>query len=296
MNKSVYQFATDEVEAALSILNTAIKHHRLWFESLHTSIICDQPFSADILHEAAHTQCEFGKWYYGDVSESIRSLKEFTALEPVHTYMHSHARDLAITSSQHKTIEVDDYNAFLNNQRHLIDLLSRLRDILIEHGHCFDAVTGAVNRRSISLLLEQLFENAQRYEQLYSVAMLDIDNFKRINDEFGHIAGDSVLKHICMYFNDSLRKSDSIGRYGGEEFLILFPETSQDFAFNLMDKVRHDMSSQKIIVGSLSIDVTVSIGITEVRSGDDDAWQAVKRADDALYQAKEAGRNCVKQS
>ncbi|MCW9048345.1 MAG: diguanylate cyclase, partial [Gammaproteobacteria bacterium] len=182
MKKIVYQFASDEVEAALLILNKAISHHRLWFDNLHTSIVCGLPFSKDILHDAAHKHCEFGKWYYGDVCESVRSISEFSAIEPVHAYMHSHARDLAIISSQNKKISVDDYHSFLKNQRHLIDLLTKLRDTLTEHEHCFDGVTGAVNRKSVSLLLEQTFENAKRYNQVYSVAMLDIDHFKKIND------------------------------------------------------------------------------------------------------------------
>jgi len=294
MRKTVYQFASDEVEAALLILNTAINHHRIWFDSLHTSIVCGLPFSNDILHDAAHKHCEFGKWYYGDVCESISSIREFSALEPVHTYMHSHARDLAIIASQNKKISVDDYHAFLTNQRHLIDLLTKLRDTLIEHEHCFDAVTGAVNRKSISLLLEQTFENAQRYNQVYSIAMLDIDHFKKINDQFGHIAGDHVLEYICEFYRETLRKSDCIGRYGGEEFLIILPETSQDVALELMNNARKNMLKQKTIIGKTPVEVTVSIGVSEVRPEDDNAWQAVERADEALYQAKESGRDCVK--
>jgi len=294
MKKIVYQFASDEVEAALLILNKAISHHRIWFDNLHTSIVCGTPFSDDILHDAAHKNCDFGKWYYGDVCESVRTIKEFSAVEPVHAYMHSHARDLAITSSQNGKISVDEYHAFLTNQRHLIDLLTKLRDKLIEHEHCFDAVTGAVNRKSVSLLLEQTFENAKRYNQTYSIAMLDIDHFKKINDQYGHIAGDRVLKYICEFYRDSLRRSDCLGRYGGEEFLLILPETSQDATLELMNNARINMLKQKTIIGETPIDVTVSIGVSEVRPEDDSAWQAVERADEALYEAKESGRDCVK--
>jgi len=291
----VYQFASDEVEAALLVLNAAISRHRIWFDNLHTSIVCDQPFSNDILNEAAHKHCEFGKWYYGDVCDSIRSIREFAAIEPVHEYMHSHARDLAISCGKKEKIEVDDYHSFLTNQRHLIDLLTKLRDTLIEHEHCFDSLTGAVNRKSVSLLIEQAFENAQRYKHVYSVAMLDIDHFKKINDQFGHVAGDHVLKRICGFYRDILRKSDCIGRYGGEEFILLFPETSQVVASDLMNAARIGMAKQKIIIGTTPIDVTVSVGISEVRPDDEKAWQAVERADEALYQAKESGRDCVKE-
>lgn len=294
MKRTVYHYSPNEVEAALKVLNLAIENHRRWSDNLHISILCKKPFAKDILHETAHKQCAFGQWYYGEVSESIRSIKEFSELEPVHKYMHDHARLLADEVTREKNIEVEEYQTFLKNQHHLIDLLTRLRDILIQHEHCFDALTGAVNRKSISLLLEQSFENFSRYQHVYSVAMVDVDFFKKINDQYGHVTGDHALKHISVFFRESLRRTDCVGRYGGEEFIILFPETRKELAFDLMDKSRIDLSNKKIMVGSSSIDVTVSIGVTEVMSSDEDAWQAVKRADLALYKAKSSGRNCVK--
>jgi len=293
MNKSVIQYSPEEVETALFILNKAIDNHRLWFDSLHTSILCDLPFAQDILHQAAHTQCDFGKWYYGDVSESITCVKEFAELEPVHKYMHDHARVLADKVNNKKSIGVEEYREFLSNQHHLIDLLTMLRDTLIQHEHCYDAVTGAINRKSVSMYIEQLFENHQRYNKVYSLAMVDVDYFKRINDQYGHLTGDQVLKYISIFFRESLRRSDCIGRYGGEEFIILFPETHIEEAHDLMDKSRTGLANKKIIVGDVAIDATVSVGISEVMNEDDDAWEAVKRADRALYKAKSSGRNCV---
>jgi len=294
MNKLVYQYSPSEVETALNVLNKAIENHRIWFDSLHTSMLCDQPFGQDIFHKAAHTQCQFGKWYYGEVSDSIKCIDEFTRLEPVHKYMHDHARTLVETFSENKTVELSQYQAFLSNQHHLIDLLTSLRDVLVQHEHCFDALTGAVNRKSISLLLERSFENLQRYRQKYSVAMLDVDHFKNINDQFGHVVGDQVLKHISIFFRESLRKSDCIGRYGGEEFLILLPETSHSEAVKLMEKARAELAAKEIMAGNSSINVTVSIGVSEVTHTDEDAWLAVQRADSSMYQAKSSGRNCVK--
>ena len=159
MKRTVYHYSPNEVEATLNVLNLAIENHRRWSDNLHISILCKKPFAKDILHEAAHKQCAFGQWYYGDVSESIRCIKEFNELEAVHKYMHDHARRLADEVTLEKNIEVEGYNAFLENQHHLIDLLTRLRDVLKQHEFCFDALTGTVNRKSISLLLEQSFES-----------------------------------------------------------------------------------------------------------------------------------------
>jgi len=293
MNTSVYQFAAKEVEETLEVLNTAINNHRLWFDNLHTSIICDKPFSEDILNEAAHTQCQFGKWYYGDVPPSIRAFKEFSELESVHQYMHDNARELAHQVNNEHKIIAENYKEFLDNQHHLIDLLTNLRDTLIEHQYCFDSLTGAVNRKSVSLLLEKAFENAQRYNHVYSVAMIDVDHFKKINDVYGHIAGDQVLKRISLFFRKLLRKSDCFGRYGGEEFLVILPETDSKSAFELMDQYRNSLSAEQIEIEKSVVNISVSIGVSQVKLDDEGAWLVVKRADAALYRAKAEGRNCV---
>ncbi|MCW9048290.1 MAG: GGDEF domain-containing protein, partial [Gammaproteobacteria bacterium] len=117
---------------------------------------------------------------------------------------------------------------------------------------------------------------------------------KKINDQYGHIAGDRVLKYICDFYRDTLRKSDFLGRYGGEEFLLILPETSQDVALELMNNARTNMLKQKTVIGETPIDVTVSAGVSEVRPEDKNAWQAVERADEALYKAKASGRDRVK--
>jgi len=296
MKTSVHHFAPAELESTLNVLNDAIGNHRRWFNKLHTSMLCDQPFPEDILNEAAHTQCQFGRWYYGDVSNTIRSFKEFAELEEIHKFMHDNARKMANLCQQNKKIALEDYQPFLNNQNHLIDLLMNLRDMLIEHQYCFDALTGAVNRKSISLLLEQSFENVRRYQHIYSVAMLDVDFFKKINDTHGHMVGDQVLKQLNMFMRHSLRKSDCIGRYGGEEFLIMLPETDPQLAYEVMENCREALSKHKIEVSGNSINITVSIGISQLNSDDEDAWQAVKRADFALYRAKESGRNRVEKA
>ena len=294
LNKSAFQIAPAELQQILCVLNHAINNHRKWFNNLHTSILCNQPFAEDILHESAHTQCEFGKWYYGDSSNPVKSFKEYGELESVHHFMHDNARQLAMLSQQDEPISVDVYQTFLDNQRCLIDLLTDLRDILIEHQYCFDALTGAVNRKSISLLLEQSFHNMRRYNQTYSVAMVDVDYFKKINDEYGHLIGDQVLKHISLFFTKNLRRTDCIGRYGGEEFLIMLPETNIDTAYEVLETARKNLANAGIMVDDKSLHVTFSAGISQMLEEDDDAWVAVKRADAALYEAKRTGRDRIK--
>lgn len=293
MNQTIHQFAVEELEYTLQVLNEAIHNHRVWFDKLHTSILCKQSFSSDILHQAAHTQCKLGQWYYSNASDAVKAFKEFWELESVHQFMHDNARHLALRVIDKEDIPLDEYQLFLRNQHKLIELLSTMRDTLIEYRYSFDALTGALNRKSITLLLDRAYENLCRYSQHYSLAMMDIDHFKNINDQYGHLVGDEVLYQLSEFFQKSLRRSDSIGRYGGEEFLLMFPETSVDTASEIMQKARKKISDMTIEVEHRKIKVTFSAGISEARLDDADAWAAVKRADIALYQAKGAGRNCI---
>jgi diguanylate cyclase (GGDEF)-like protein len=293
MNHTINQFAVDELEHTLQVLTEAIDNHREWFDKLHTSILCKQPFAADILHQAAHTQCKLGQWYYSDASDAVKAFKEFWELESVHLFMHDNARHLAQRVLDGEGIPLEEYQAFLGNQHKLIELLSAMRDTLIEYRYSFDALTGSLNRKSITLLLDRAYENLCRYSQDYSLAMVDIDNFKSINDQYGHLVGDEVLRQLSEFFQKSLRRSDSVGRYGGEEFLIMLPETSIDRACEIMQIACKKVTEMVIEVEQRKISVTFSAGISEAKLDDVDAWAAVKRADIALYQAKDAGRNCV---
>jgi diguanylate cyclase (GGDEF)-like protein len=126
--------------------------------------------------------------------------------------------------------------------------------------------------------------------------MLDIDHFKNINDNYGHPSGDMVLRHVSDILKDSGRKSDFLGRYGGEEFVIILPETGPDDALQVAEKIRQKIESSPI---KINADVTLNITLSAGVSGSNAAKQGIllqdilKWADDALYQAKRSGRNRV---
>lgn len=293
MKQTIHQLAVDELEHTLQVLSNAIYNHRMWFNSLHISILCKQPFAEDILHHAAHTQCKLGQWYYSDASNTVKATKEFLELESVHQYMHDKARYLAQRVLNREDIPLEEYRVFLDKQHKLIELLSTMRDMLIEHRYSFDALTGLLNRKSITLLLDRAYENLRRYSQEYSLAMVDIDNFKSINDQHGHLVGDEILRQLSEFFQTSLRRSDSVGRYGGEEFLLIFPGTSADSAYETMQVARKTIADMTIEIEQQKLHITFSAGVSDARLSDADAWAAVRRADIAMYQAKAAGRNCV---
>jgi diguanylate cyclase (GGDEF)-like protein len=123
--------------------------------------------------------------------------------------------------------------------------------------------------------------------------MLDLDYFKRINDSYGHAVGDAVLKHFATLINTHLRKTDTAGRLGGEEFAIFLPQTKLSDALNFAQRFCVEVASAPLQVDALQISVTVSIGITMVKDNDDNYDMALIRADNALYEAKARGRNRV---
>jgi diguanylate cyclase (GGDEF)-like protein len=156
-----------------------------------------------------------------------------------------------------------------------------------------DALTGMFNRRFIEELAQREMNRAKRSRQPLTVALLDIDKFKSVNDTFGHHAGDTVLRALAGAFRDVLRSQDMAGRYGGEEFVLLMPNTSLEKAGRVLDRLRLKIASLAIPDLLDHRRVTVSIGVSEVEDRDANIGAAIARADTALYRAKESGRNRV---
>ena len=123
----------------------------------------------------------------------------------------------------------------------------------------------------------------------YSILMLDIDFFKKINDTYGHDAGDDVLKNLASTLEETVRKSDIVARYGGEEFIIFLPKTSPKEAYMAAEHVREALENMETIVGGKNIPITVSIGVSDCQTFN--LNMLIKQADEALYASKENGRN-----
>lgn len=156
-----------------------------------------------------------------------------------------------------------------------------------------DALTNLANRKRIMEVLKSYFDQHKRYTTPFSILMIDIDFFKNINDNHGHLAGDAVLKQVAKIFLKSLRNVDYTGRYGGEEFLIVLPETNGEEACKSGERIREATKNHIFLYEKQAIRVSVSIGVATADEGDKDVDSLIGRADDALYQAKDGGRNQV---
>lgn len=156
-----------------------------------------------------------------------------------------------------------------------------------------DELTGALSRRKLMQQLEERYREFRRYGHTTSVLMLDTDHFKQINDRYGHEAGDKVLRGVVDTCQQQLRDVDLFGRIGGEEFVALLPNTSMAEATHSAERLRQSVAGLCIAHGEESLQVTISIGVSVFHADDADFEAALKRADDALYEAKRQGRNRV---
>ncbi len=154
-----------------------------------------------------------------------------------------------------------------------------------------DGLTQVYNKRYFLERLESELSRARRYERELSLIMFDIDHFKQINDTYGHLAGDAVLKQLCQVVHAKIRREDMLCRYGGEEFAILVPELDQEHALMAAEKIRSLVEGTTFSFEGTDIPVTISLGVASVGTEPIDSETFIKLVDDRLYQAKRTGRN-----
>ncbi len=171
--------------------------------------------------------------------------------------------------------------------RQLEELLTKLEILAIT-----DSLTQIYNRRYFESVIEKEFENTLRYKTPASCMMIDTDNFKSINDDFGHRIGDIVLKSIAQIIKNNLRKVDVVARWGGEEFIAILPRTTKEDTFIAAQRILKAISDNKF--EGVNRSVTVSIGIASIPDESiDNAEKLIHKADTAMYEAKKCGRNTV---
>jgi diguanylate cyclase (GGDEF)-like protein len=157
-----------------------------------------------------------------------------------------------------------------------------------------DGLTGLLNRRCVAERIDEEFTKSRRYRRPTSIIMVDVDHFKRVNDEHGHEAGDLVLRALAEILVQSVRQSDAVGRYGGEEFVALLPETTLEGAAALAERIRIAVAETEIPLPSgRRLSVTASFGVSSMDGTDANYEAVLKRADQAMYRSKQAGRNRV---
>lgn len=192
-----------------------------------------------------------------------------------------------------------EYHIFTKEQVRFFEVIARHIGLMISNAvyieelfikSRFDGLTGLYNRETFEVLYTKLYDNYRYEDKCFSVLMLDIDDFKEVNDQFGHQVGDEILKRVADCIMKSVRKEDIVGRYGGEEIIILLKDSDSEGAKAIAERIR---SSVELVVVE-GVRVTVSIGISTFRTDSHDRVKLISIADACLYEAKKAGKNFVK--
>lgn len=284
----------DELNAVVAQLKEALYSHQQWHSALVRSLVCKLPSDKHDTNPAAHTECRFGQWYYSKGPEKMRNHPGFIAMGEEHQRMHHVARLLLLAADAGKAVSPLDFDNFSNSLERLrleIFALEReLEDSLFNR----DTLTGAITRFGILPMLREQQELVKRHAQLCYVAMMDLDNFKAINDMYGHPAGDRVLAAAVHFLIKHLRPYDKVFRYGGEEFLLCMPYTELTPGYDRVKELNEGLAASLIDIGAKEpIHISASFGLA-LLDPDTSVETTIDRADKALYAAKSAGKNCVR--
>ncbi|HYN08852.1 MAG TPA: diguanylate cyclase [Vicinamibacterales bacterium] len=204
------------------------------------------------------------------------------------------AYEAGVDDFLNKPLDVSDLRSRLRVGERVLDLQAKLlqAQAVLRHQATHDHLTGLWNRRMILDTLARALETAIEEQQPIAVALADIDHFKQINDKHGHAAGDAVLRETADRMRAVLRAQDAIGRYGGEEFLLVLPDCDPGAAVSVLERARMGVVGRPVDAGHVSLEVSVSAGVAWA-SARVESSALVQAADEALYRAKAGGRNRV---
>ena len=215
---------------------------------------------------------------------SLEKMATIEDLQDLERVLLNEVKEVQTANEQYRR-QLDDANAKVSVQQEELDLLQSAVGV--------DFLTEIPNRRALDERMEEMMSRAERYGNTFSLIVFDIDHFKAINDKHGHAGGDRILRAIAHLLNDHKRSSDFLARFGGEEFVLLLPETTLESAQRLAEKTRERVDASNFRFQKERVRVTLSAGVGELHPGRDTAEALFKRVDAALYLAKQEGRNRV---
>ncbi len=250
--------------------------------------------------ELDHVRCQFGGWLNGDGSKLIRDKSHIGQIRKLHEALH-HVVSEVSEIMNHRRSSSPIYALLKKAETYSLELgneISLLNSIVIMSVYNKDPLTGFLNRRFLDRVLVNQMEIAKATESAFSVIMFDLDHFKKLNDKYGHNTGDRALEHIAGIVRETLRQSDLVFRYGGEEFLLVAPSTANVQAHLLAEKLRQRIHDNPL-PGEPAIPLSASFGVTEIAPASYTVVDSglvrdlIAECDGKLYAAKRRGRNRV---
>jgi len=282
-----------EAQAAFKSLNLAIIEHTKWLVHWNKYIVCDVELTEKDLSECAADHCGFGRWLYSSDANFLKDLMMFQQVELLHNQVHLHVDGMMKNAANGLPITQQHFEVYVDVEKELSKYMIDLRDEIYRQIFSFDYLTSTLTRQAIFDVLYKEYARISRNDESTCIVLIDLDHFKQINDKYGHQVGDEVLKFVTDYFSRHLRPYDSIGRYGGEEFILCLPDVTLEDAGIFMERLRQDLSQQEIRMDQgVCLSATVSMGIAPMLPSES-VKAVIKHADRVLYQAKKQGRNRV---
>lgn len=289
----MFEISHKELDSVMVQIDQAIDNHAQWHHQLVRTLICKlAPDQRDTMDDA-HTLCRFGQWYYQYSNPAIRANPIFAAMEFEHKQLHAQAAKLLHISAADLPIDAIVYDQFANTLERLRLQLFSLKHEIESELYNHDPLTGAYTRYGMLTALREQQEMISRGTGSCAIAMIDLDNFKMINDQYGHKVGDRVLSHVSSTLIKGLRPYDKLYRYGGEEFVIIFPNSTLENGLTISERLRAMIENSALDVEHFHIRITASFGVAMIHA-DASVETSVEEADKAMYAAKKNGRNQVK--
>jgi diguanylate cyclase len=283
----------DAARSHIRSIEHGLTEHSKCLKDWHRSLLCGLPISDLYLLKDGYLKCGFGIWHRDQTSTYLGNDEDFLLVNKAHQEMHDIARVLALKSKLDDTITKEDYDVLGEKEQELTTLLLKLKDKLHENMSKIDFLTGVPTRQPFFQTLSREHARALRKGEPCVVALIDLDNLKDVNDTYGHLSGDKVLKEAAKYLTRNLRKYDSICRYGGDEFLICIPQTIPDTAREIITRLQMGLSSLPITLDEgIVVNITASAGAT-VMATEQSIDEIIAWADEALYNAKRKGKNQI---
>ncbi|WP_299199746.1 sensor domain-containing diguanylate cyclase [uncultured Amphritea sp.] len=275
-----------------SDIRAVFHQHQHWFNSLNLALITHETtLSEEDYCCCAHTRCAFGQWIQKTLDNPIFRHPFFFKLEKQHKSFHKIASQLINDLNAQQPLNVTVYKQLIQAQQMLSTQLLNLFEFSVVTNGQFDAITGLMNRRSVNAVLAyEKYRMSRNQTSRCCIALVDIDHFKLVNDTYGHDIGDYALAQVASILQTVTRQSDTVSRFGGEEFLFVLPDISLDEAITSIERVRRKLAETPLELCQEMITITASFGITQL-CNDCDIEHSIKRADEALYLAKHMGRN-----
>lgn len=278
---------TCQIDTILFDLNKSIDAHYEWLVNMFACVVNNTIEQSEIIDLNSHQHCHVGHWLGEHQSSGAEESVYLQTINETHTRMHDCGRELML-AIQLQSVKADNFTDFKNRLAIFSAAVTAYKGYLLNMRSGIDILTGLPGRRMLDETFDQQLINAA--EQSVYLLMLDIDRFKNINDTYGHLVGDGVLRGLAQLLRDGIRDGDNAYRYGGEEFIILLHAPSDKEACRTGLRLCKAIAGSTLQCDDNALTITVTVGLTKVLAGEA-IGEVVKRADEAMYRGKQTGRN-----